>query len=268
MPTPAPRARPQRWGGRESAGRPVRRLRAALIAGLTVLVCSCGVGEDAGGTATSVSSGARTTSSSPSTPVPPEQAAGPGAPTRGPHAVTTVVITDDPAAGSPAGDGWPHELAARAEESGSPLELDVVAVGGSGYRPGTPTGPSFTDLVADHVVHSTQLVVFAENDLGTATAADVGRGADAAFAAVEEAAPDALIVVVAPWAAEPALPPPAPEVRQAVQEAAAGAEVTVTYVDPVAEGWPTGAGPQQIAELLSADVLPVVGALARSGAFD
>jgi hypothetical protein len=185
--------------------------------------------------------------------------------------VTTVVVSDDPAvatAGSTAAGTWPGELAALLAGSGTALDLTVAAAADTGFAVVDPTGSSFADLVRERVVHSTQLVVFSETRFGSVSGPDVGEGAREAFAAVEETAPDALVVVIAPWTSAPDLPASTAEVRAAVREAADSAEVAVTYVDPVADGWPTGAGQQAVAELLYPDVAPVVTALARSGALD
>ncbi|SDY66716.1 hypothetical protein SAMN05661080_04217 [Modestobacter sp. DSM 44400] len=228
--------------------------RLGLIACTAVLVGSCASGGDVRGEGPGAPSATVVPSTSART-----------------HPVTTVVVSDDPAvsaAGPTATGAWPGELAALLEGSGTALDLEVAAKDAAGFAVEDPAAPSFADLVRDRVVHSTQLVVFSETQFGSAAAPDVAQGAREAFAAVEEAAPDALIVVVAPWTSAPDLPAPTAEVRAAVHAAAQSAEVAVTYVDPVADGWPTGASQQQVAELLLPDVAPLVTALAGSGAFD
>jgi hypothetical protein len=250
-------------------------LRLAVLACAGLLVSSCAGADAAPGAA----GGNGSVTGSPSaSPLPPSaaaagaQQAAPGAPVAGStHPVTTVVVSDDPAvsaAGQSAAGAWPGAVAQRLAASGTPLELQVAADPAAGFAVDVPTDLSFTDLVLQRVAADTQLVVFSETRFGSAAASEVGQGAKEAFAAVERQAPDALIVVVAPWPSSADLPAPGPEVRAAVQTAAQGAEVTVTYVDPVTEGWPTGAGQQQIAELLSRDIRPVVMSLATSGAFD
>lgn len=187
------------------------------------------------------------------------------------HPVTTVVVTDDRsvAAAGPSGDGaWPGLLAASLQRAGAPLAVTLAAVDGTGFAPGGPTAVSFTDLVADRVARSTQLVIFFDTDLSGTGAATIGKGAAAAFAAVEEAAPDARIVVVAPYRFAAGAAAPDEDVRTAVQEAVRHAEVAVTYIDPVAEDWPTGATQQQIADLLHPPLVDLVRALAESGAFE
>lgn len=183
------------------------------------------------------------------------------------HPVTTVLLSDDPtlSASDPAGPRtWPGVLAERLADAGSPLDLALVAVEGAGYA----AAVSVADLVAVSVPPSTQLVVFCQTRFGPVAAPDVAAGAAAAFDAVEQAAPDALIVVVGPWGWTPDASAPGQEVRDAVREAARGAEVAVTYVDPVAEAWPAGADAAEIADLLYEEVAPLVSDLARSGALD
>jgi len=247
-----------------------------LIAGLAVALCSCAAsadttattGHDAAGATSSTSSGATPATTTPSGTSPDEQGAASGTATGSVHAVTTVLLTDDPAPSERGSTTWPDALADRAARSGTPLALEVTATEGAGFASVAPGGVSFTDLVVEHVGHATQLVVFSENRFGSATASSIEDGAAAAFAAVEQAAPDALIVVVAPRAAPTGSADPGPEVRAALRAATTSAEVAVTYVDPVAEEWPTGARPQQVADLVFADIAPVVEALARSGAFE
>jgi hypothetical protein len=250
-----PAARRVRW----SAG-----LRAALITCVAVLGASCSSGNEARGGGPGTPSA---TAVPPSAQEQQDASVGSGAT----HPVTTVVVSDDPAvstAGPSAAGAWPGAVAALLAGSGTPLELEVAAAVGGGFAVDAPADPSFAELVGESVVHSTQLVVFSETRFGSAAAPDVARGAREAFAAVEQAAPDARIVVVAPWASVPDVPVPSPEVRAAVREAAESAEVAVTYVDPVTEGWPTGANQEEVGELLFPEVSALVAALAGSGAFD
>jgi hypothetical protein len=252
-------------------------LRLAVLACAGLLVSSCAAAGGAAGAAGGSDPVTGSPSASPSLSPSSAAAAGgqqaaPDAPAaRSTHPVTTVVVSDEPAvaaAGQSAAGAWPGAVAQRLAAAGTPLELQVVADPAAGFAADAPTDPSFTALVLQHVAPDTQLVVFSETRFGSAAASAVSQGAKEAFAAVERQAPDALIVVVAPWPSSADLPAPGPEIRAAVQTAAQGAEVTVTYVDPVTEGWPTGADQQQIAELLSRDITPVVTSLASSGAFD
>jgi hypothetical protein len=186
--------------------------------------------------------------------------------------VTTVVVTDDPAVAAArptVEDTWVGGLADRLEAAGSPLALTSAAVDPSGFvAHGSRDGTSFTDLVVEHVVHETQLVVFFEADLGAAGAAEVTDGALEAFNAVEEAAPDAYVVVVGPHQYRPGTAEVSQEIRQAVRNAAQRAEVVVDYIDPVAEGWPAGVPAARFAELVLPHVAELVAGLSQSGAFD
>jgi len=238
---------------------------AALGAALSVLLASCaaGGGPDASSPDASSpdASSAGAGSSSAGTTAPTATQSRPG------HPVTTVVITDDPAVGSAAEGSWPGELAALAAGSGTPLDLDVAADADAGYVAGAGGG-SFADLVSAEVGPATQLVLFAGSASGAAIPVDVQLGAAAAFAAVEAAAPDALIVVVAPWQVAVGGPAPDPDVQAAVRTAADGAEVPVTLVDPGAAGWSAAGSQQAFAQLLYPEVAPLVDALAHSGAFE
>jgi hypothetical protein len=188
------------------------------------------------------------------------------------HPVTTVIVTDDPvvsAAGVSAETSWSGLLARSLDRNGSPMALSSDVVDSAGFADDeSPGRPSFSEVVADTVVHSTQLVIFFDTQVGAAGATAVGEGAAEAFRAVEEAAPDALIVVVGPYRMASDGSAPDEELRRAVRGAAQGAEVAVTYVDPVDEAWPAGASQQLIADLLFPHVAPLVRALAESGAFE
>jgi hypothetical protein len=186
------------------------------------------------------------------------------------HPVATVFVTDDPsvaAAGSSAAGTWAGLLAADLDRDGSPMDVTLGVLDGAGFAPDSAGAKSFTRVVTDSVEPSTQLVFFFETRFGSAGGQAVAQGADQAFKTVEEAAPDALIVVVGPYLA-PDAGGPGDDLRDALRDAAARAEAPTTYVDPVAEDWPIGASQQQIADLLKPHVADMVGGLARSGAFD
>jgi hypothetical protein len=243
-----------------------RRWRAGATAGLALLVA--GFGSACAGSEREPQAGSSTVSATASATAADGSDASTAATPHAPHPVTTLLVTDDAAvsaAGPTASGTWPAQLAGLLAESGAPLELDVAAAADAGFAAGDD---SFVDLVGAHIAPSTQLVVLYETEFAGAGAEEVRQGADAAFAAVEEGAPDAVIVVVAPWPSSPGGRPPGEEIRAAVRDAAAGAEVAVTYVDPVTEGWTTGASPEQIAGWLLPEVQPLAAGLARSGAFD
>jgi hypothetical protein len=179
-----------------------------------------------------------------------------------------VVITDDPAmieTETGAEETWLALIAERLASAGSPLDPAPAAVEGSGFAGG---GPTFTELVHGTVIHSTQLVIFFDSRDDSATAPEIARGAAEAFSAVEQQAPDAVAVVVAPWDFGADALARGEEIRGALREGMRGAEVVLTYVDPFAEGWPVDADQQDVADLLYPHVAPLAEELARSGAFD
>jgi hypothetical protein len=184
------------------------------------------------------------------------------------HPVTTVVVTDDPAVaatGSAAEKNWPSLLARRLASAGSPLEVTLAVAEGAGFA---DSDRSFTDLVHGTVTHPTQLVIFLDTRGDFTAPSAAGSGVADALGAVEERAPDGIAVVVGPWASQDDMRAPSADVRRAVRDSALHTEVTVTYVDPVAEDWPVGATQQQLADLLYPHVAPLAEMLARSGAFD
>ncbi|MCW2763567.1 MAG: hypothetical protein JWR85_3768 [Marmoricola sp.] len=237
---------------------PDLRLPAGLVLSAVLLVTSCATGSRTDDGAASSTGAASTTSVTAPGPGGVDEPTGASA-----HAVTTVVISDA-AAGAPT---WPQLLADRLAAAGSPLDADVV-VGRGGFAPEDPADSSFAELVTEEVEPSTQLVVFRQTWTGAGRAADVAEGMGEAFGAVEAAAPDALIVLVAPSGATADAPAPAQADRDAIRSAAEGAEVAVTYVDPVTEGWSNVTDPARTADALFPHVAPLVAALANSGAFD
>ncbi|MGY1886108.1 hypothetical protein ACI799_12520 [Blastococcus sp. SYSU DS0753] len=249
------------------ADRPARLLGLALIGCATVVSTSCAAGTQPEGAGTAADPPAGSSVAGPSVAGPSATGGATAAPPSGSvHPVTTVVVSDDPvisAGGQPAADGWPAVLASSLAAAGTPLELAVATADDGGYA----GDPPFADLVERAVVDSTQVVVFHETEVGPASADAVGEGAEEAFAAVERRAPDAVVVVVAPWAPGGA-PASDDEVHDAVRAAADGAEVSVTYIDPAGEGWGQGATQRQIADRVHEDVADLVAALAHSGAFD
>ncbi len=167
-----------------------------------------------------------------------------------------VVVVGDELTQAPAGTpAWPALLAEDLESVGLPVDVAVSAPSGAGF-----TGsPSFSDLVPTIATGSTQLVLlFDGRPAGTAVAGDeVTRTA----VTVERASPDALLVVVGPVGGTGVTDPAAvPDVRTAAEEANA------TYVDPVAEDWPSDPTAAEVAARLGPHLRPLVEALAMSGA--
>jgi hypothetical protein len=236
------------------------RRSAWLVPSAVVVLAACATGQEAAdvGVASSTVATPTTTAVAPGGGgVPPDAHT---------HAVTTVVVTDgaDDPTGGPT---WPDLLAARLADAGTPLDDDLV-VGRGGFAPEDPADPSFAELVDKAVVASTQLVVLRQQWTGAARAVDVAEGMADAFSAVEAAAPDALIVLVAPSGATATAPAPTQTDRDTVRAAAEGAEVAVTFVDPVGQGWSTVTDPARTVDALFPHVAPLVASLATSGAFD
>jgi hypothetical protein len=167
-----------------------------------------------------------------------------------------VVVVGDELTQAPAGTpAWPTLLAADLGAAALPVDVAVSAPSGAGF-----TGsPSFSDLVPTIATGSTQLVLFFDGRLAETAAAEdeVTRTA----VAVERASPDALLVVVGPVGGTGVTDPAAvPDVRTAAEEANA------TYVDPVAEDWPSDPTAAEVAARLGPHLRPLVEALAMSGA--
>ena len=259
--------RSARWAPR-ARGR--RGLAVALAcAALTASACSAGAPEDDGG---SRSPSAQPSPADPAAPSPSSGATtgpdGTASETAEVHPVTTVVITDDAAvadAGAGAAGTWPALLAA-GMDAASPLQVTTAGARGAGFTPGS--GPAFSDLVAQSVGSTTQLVILFDSQLDTADAAALREGAEAAFRAVEEAAPDAMALLVVPASTATQGVRLDEAARAAVRGSAATAELQVVVVDPVAEGWPADPSQPDVAERLRPHVAPLAEVLARSGAFE
>lgn len=243
-------------------GRPHRQRRGlalALLSATTAAACSQPTaqppdGQPETGTATGSARTAPTTAPAPGgngsvTTIPPSL--GPA------DAVRTVVLGDDGTA-SPVGGApvWPELLGATLERIGIPMSVVTAAADEAGFA----SSPSFTDLVAQHAVGSTQLVVLFDSRLGEADPAALAAAATESAEAVERAAPDAELVVVGPLPAGDLADGPATALREAVQDAGG------TFIDPALEGWPPDATQAEIADLLRLHVQPIAEGLAASGA--
>jgi len=246
------------------AGRPPRRTArpAGALLAAALLLAGCSPGEGAapspsGSAAASSAAPGSGASPSPADPSPPVVA-----PTGTAAPVTAVVVTAS--LQGAADSAWPSLLAAGLQAQGIPVSLTTATGDGAAFAPVRAGAPSFADLVEAQVPSTTQLVVLADGGEGSDDAAAAGEGAARALRAVESAAPDAQVVVVGPWRFSGPQPPAA--VREAVAAAAGGADSATTRVDPVAEGWPAGAGQQEVADRLRARLAPLADALSRSGA--
>jgi lysophospholipase L1-like esterase len=129
---------------------------------------------------------------------------------------------------------YPHVLA---ESLGA--RRGVHGAAGAGYvLPGTPSGHTYEDLVAQNSEPNAdvQLVVSGRNDgeYGSAPT-DVQAAAARTYAMLREAAPGAVLVVVGPIWDETNPPRNVYSVRDAIK--AAAVEAGAVFVDPLAEEW-------------------------------
>jgi hypothetical protein len=164
-----------------------------------------------------------------------------------------VVVGDEATAPHPA---WPELFATAVADEGIPMTVQTVAEPGAGF-----TGsPAFARTVEQTADGSTQLVVLFDSRLETDDADELAEAARRVFVEVERAAPDARLVVVGPVPGTGA----GSAARDALRTEALDAGAT--YVDPVAEDWAEGTGPEEVARLVRPHIEELVGALAASGA--
>lgn len=118
------------------------------------------------------------------------------------------------------------------------LDANVAtsAQGGAGYVP-AEDGTSFATLAAAVPADSDVVVFFGSRNDAEGYDATYA-GAVAAYEALRQVAPEAQIVAVGPPWVDDAPLPWVIEARDAVRDAAASA--SVTFVDPIAEGWLLG----------------------------
>jgi lysophospholipase L1-like esterase len=158
-----------------------------------------------------------------------------------PEPITMLVIGDSYTAGGSAGgareSGWPQLVAKDLTAAGRPVSLEVAAAGGSGYVTTGPKNVTFVQL-AQRTGRNRDLVVFFGSRNDVAAAPDVQAAAEAAFATVRAASPEAVILAIGPPWVNGNPPGYIVTDRDAVHAAAQAAGVG--FVDPLAEGWFTG----------------------------
>lgn len=170
-----------------------------------------------------------------STPAPTPGPSATAAQTSSPGPQVLAVYGDGYSSGSTLGgqgdSGWPALVAAQV---GAELRLNAAAL--AGYAAIGASGLTFPQLAtANPVADATVVVVFgSRNDEGE-DPATVGAAAAQMYASIEAAAPDARLIVIGPAWSDARLPADLEAVRDAVEQAAAGAGAT--FVDPLAEGW-------------------------------
>jgi len=185
-------------------------------------------------------------------------------------AVRVSIIGDSYTSGSIVGGNGPANWTEVARQllaaGGDPVDLSVQGLSGSGYVRLGGTGMTFTDAIPGAVTDQTQLVVvFGSINDGSSAPAAVASSAELALQRIDQAAPQALVVIIGPqWIdADP------PANLLAIRDALAttiGAHPRVSFVDPLAEGWfagqwatligsdglhPTDAGHRHLAELIT-----------------
>ena len=169
-----------------------------------------------------------------------EPAADEPAPDEAPQEVRVLVVGDGiTAVPPPGGAAWPQLVAEDiAGAGGPPLALTVTAVGDTGYVQ-APGGATFGRLAQD-AGSDFDVVVFFGSRADSAAAPAIQAAAEAAFAAVRDASPDADLLVIGP--AWPGVPPPAYIVSNRDAVAAAAATAEASFTDPLAEDWLTAPG--------------------------
>lgn len=138
---------------------------------------------------------------------------------------------------------WTSGVAAQIGAT-SPIVIRKAAISGIGYvSPGT-VGKTFLDEVPAAVTPGARLVVVfgSRNDLGKP--GDVGQAATRVYAAIRDIAPDAKLLVVGPPWINGDVPAGLVADRDAVKAAAVAAGAT--FVDPIADGWFSGANARLI----------------------
>jgi lysophospholipase L1-like esterase len=132
------------------------------------------------------------------------------------------------------------------ESHGRAVDADVSAGWGSGYLVGGTLGRTFGQWLERAPARDYAVVVFfgSRNDRGNATAVEAAAERD--FRAAQERYPGArLLVIGPPWVDDHPLPRVMAD-RDGVRAAATA--VGATFVDPLAEGWFTGADPALIGD--------------------
>jgi lysophospholipase L1-like esterase len=116
--------------------------------------------------------------------------------------------------------------------------VSAHTAGGAGYVTESPEGATFADLVEEAVTSEHDVVIFfgSRND---PRPAGVEAAAGRAFEAVRAVAPGALLLVVGPPWVDDDPPMQIRAVRTAVR--AAAEDAGAAWVDPLANGWFTGA---------------------------
>ncbi|MBC8090997.1 MAG: SGNH/GDSL hydrolase family protein [Pseudonocardia sp.] len=153
-----------------------------------------------------------------------------------------AVIGDSYTGGSEMGGvaelSWVGDIARRLRDQGIELEAWQGTAGGSGYVTRGTGEAVLPELVVTAVQADTRIVVFfgSRNDTGRS---GIGEAAEAAFRDAQRISPDAYLMVIGPPWVDGDVPPEVLANRDEVRVAAEA--VGATFVDPLEEGWFTGA---------------------------
>lgn len=149
-----------------------------------------------------------------------------------------LIVGDSYTGGSAMGGNGEQNWTALARkvltDQGYRVDMTVSAGGGSGYTQGGTRGLTFQQL-AEAGGRGFDVVVFFGSRNDASDPGSVRAAADAAFASVKSASPDARLLVIGPPWVDQQPPPEIVACREAVS--AAAAEVKATWVDPLQQTW-------------------------------
>lgn len=169
------------------------------------------------------------------------QAVGPALPVDGAPAggqpIPVAIIGDSYTAGTDAGGlgeaNWTAVLERNAAAAMLPLQLTVSGRRGSGYLTAGGEGTTFL-TEARRIVSADDRVVIVFGSRNDADA-DVTAAAEATFAEIEQKAPHARVIAIAPPPTNSEVPPFLKNLGDAIRGAAARKDVI--FVDTIGDGW-------------------------------
>lgn len=171
---------------------------------------------------------------------------------------------------------WTSLAGTRFYEEGTPVELNPVALPGSGYVTRGLTGLAFHEATAQLSPEADVVLVFGSRNDGRQTDAAMYEAARTLYTELQALAPKAEIIVVGPVWVDANVPSSISSNNQAMARAAA--DTGVRYVDALAEGWfagsdstligadgvhPTNAGHAYLADKIYPILAETVAGLAR-----
>lgn len=171
---------------------------------------------------------------------------------------------------------WTSLAGTRFYEEGTPVELNPVALPGSGYITRGLTGLAFHEATAQLSPEADVVLVFGSRNDGRQSDAAMYEAARTLYTELQTLAPKAVIIVVGPVWVDASVPSSISSNNQAMARAAA--DTKVRYVDALAEGWfagsdntligtdgvhPTNAGHAYLADKIYPILAETVAGLAR-----